>query len=372
MARDNTLMSEPQATVKPMIASDPVSLDQVITKLAREQVIAMDTEFVRESTYFARLCLVQAATTDYAACIDCVADLDLGAFVDTLTRADCHWVVHSARQDLEVFWQTLGRLPASLTDTQIAAGLLGYPPQIGLQSLLAEVLDVNLDKHFTRLDWSRRPLPEDALLYAVDDVRYLLPLWQRLEDRLRELGRLDWLAQDCAGLLATSPETDAITVWSRLKSVQAMSAEQQCAALALVEWREARARAANRPRRWILADDAVARIARALPDSMNALREIPDLPGKLLQRSGDAILTAVNARHDEAIRTHVGAMEAADPPDRQRVRELKQQLRENAEALGIEPEVLATRRDVEEIARGRCPWPSGSWRAQQLAELLAF
>jgi ribonuclease D len=365
-------MNEARTTIETVIAADQASLDTVTDRLAREPLVAMDTEFVRETTYFARLCLVQVATADHAACIDCVADLNLTAFVETLTQPDCRWVVHSARQDLEVFWQTLGRLPASLTDTQIAAGLLGYPPQIGLQSLLAEVLDVNLDKHFTRMDWSRRPLPEDALLYAVDDVRYLLPLWQRLEDRLRELERLDWLAEDCAGLLATPPETDAMTVFTRMKSVQGMSTEQQCAALALVQWREDRARTANRPRRWILADDELTRIARALPDNISALRDVAELPGKLLQRSGDAILSAVASRYEDPIRARVSEIKPADAPDKERVRELKQQLRLKAEALGIHPEVLATRRDIEEIARGRCPWPRSSWRARELAQLLEF
>ncbi len=352
-------------------ATDAAATAAIGARLADEQLIAIDTEFVRESTYFARLCLVQIASADFAACVDCLADVDQQSLTDLLTGNEQCWVAHSARQDLEVIWQSIGRMPARLIDTQIAASLAGYPPQIGLQSLLAETLDVNLGKQFTRLDWSRRPLPVEALHYAIDDVRHLIAMWRRLEQRLHELGRTHWLEEECATLLSVPPETDTTTIWSRLKSVQPLPAEQQRAAFALVEWRERRARAANRPRRWILADDALVRIARAMPGNVAELAAVPDLGRHLPERSGPAIIAAIAEFSEADFRERVTASAPSEPPDRQRVKALKTQLLAHAQALGVHPEVLATRRDIERIARGESPWPPGSWRTHELAELLA-
>ncbi len=362
---------DPTPTSALICATDADAAAAIRARMADEPLIAIDTEFVRESTYFAQLCLVQIASADFAACVDCLADVDPQSLTALLTGDGQCWVAHSARQDLEVIWQSIGRMPARLIDTQIAASLAGYPPQIGLQSLLAETLNVNLDKQFTRLDWSRRPLPEDALHYAIDDVRYLIPMWQQLEQKLHELGRRHWLEEECATLLSVPPETDTTTVWSRLKGVPPLPAEQQRAAFALVEWRERRARSANRPRRWILADDALVRIARALPRSVAELAAVPDLGRHLPERSGPAIIAAISEFSDADFRERVADSAPAEPPDRQRVKALKTQLLAHAEALGVHPEVLATRRDIERIARGESPWAPDSWRARELAALLA-
>src|SRR5690606_5248407 len=151
-------------------------------------------EFVRERTYYPQLCLVQVATGDSAACVDCLAEIDLAPFFSLLARPGLTWVLHSGRQDLEVLHQHAGVLPARIADTQIAAALTGRAAQIGLRELLAQVLGVDIGKDHTRADWSARPLPEGPLRYALDDVRHLLPLWRRLEQELDRLGRLDWLA----------------------------------------------------------------------------------------------------------------------------------------------------------------------------------
>ena len=219
------------------------ALASLIDALAESSIVAVDTEFVREKTYYPQLCLIQVATRKHAACIDCLAPVSLEPLYATLFRPDCTWVLHSARQDLEVIWQRTGRLPPRLVDTQIAAALLGWPPQIGLEGLLERALRVELGESYARTDWSRRPLPPEAVNYALEDVRHLLPAWDVLEQELARLGRLEWLHEDCARALAERPVTDATTVWSRLKGVHALAPPAACAALELVRWRE---RAAHR------------------------------------------------------------------------------------------------------------------------------
>src|SRR5690606_8967637 len=137
-----------------------------------------------------------------------------------LARPDVAWVLHSGRQDLEVVHLQANVLPARLIDTQIAAALTGHAAQIGLREILASVLGVDIGKDHTRADWSARPLPEGPLRYALDDVRYLLPLWRELENELVRLGRLEWLAEDAARLVAEAAQEDLLPIWLRIKGVQ--------------------------------------------------------------------------------------------------------------------------------------------------------
>jgi ribonuclease D len=368
-AEKNT-MNE-QATGSPWLVNGQRELDELAQALAVEPLIALDTEFVRESTYFPHLCLIQVATPSLAACVDCVLDLDPAPLTAALFRSDCSWVVHSGRQDFEVIWQAFGRLPTRLIDTQIAAALAGFTPQQGLQSLLAETLGVMLGKHFTRLDWSRRPLPADAIAYAIDDVRYLIPLWEHLAQRLAELGRLGWLEEDCAAQLTVHPETEIDAVWSRLKGTQALPAPARRAAYALVQWREATARRLNRPRRWILADALLLQLARSAPTTQDELAAVPEMPRKLVGRSGTEILAAIARRSDASLDGLANGVTDLERPDKEKVRALQARVRQHAQALGIHPEVLATRRDVVALTLGRPLEPPDGWRARELGRLLA-
>jgi ribonuclease D len=340
-------------------------LGQLIEAVRAAPLVGVDTEFVRETTFFPQLCLIQVATESLVACVDCLAPLDLEPLYAALLRPDCTWLIHSARQDLEVIWQRTARLPAKLIDTQVAAALTGMPPQLGLESLLERTLDVTLGECFARTDWSRRPLPEAAVRYALDDVRYLLPAWRKLSETLESLDRLGWLEEDCRRLLADPPVADAAAVWARLRAARNTSPEQQAAALALVEWREEAARRANRPRRWILADDLLLAIAQTLPATADELT--PLVPPKLAARFGNALLSAVAARHDPRLRAIVAAQNARASPDKQKLRELQDLARRRAAELAIEPEILASRRELAALASGDPP-PNLriGWRAAQL------
>ena len=165
------------------------TLERLVAALKRTSLAAVDTEFVREKTYYPQLCLIQIATRDEVACIDCLAPLDLSPLYVELFRPDFAWVLHSARQDLEVVWQRTQRMPPRLIDTQIAAALAGNAPQIGLENLLARTLGVELGESYARTDWSRRPLPPLALAYALDDVRHLRAARGRRVDGVGPLER---------------------------------------------------------------------------------------------------------------------------------------------------------------------------------------
>ena len=347
-------------------------LTALLARIATQPALALDTEFVREKTYYPKLCLLQIATPNLTACIDCLADIDLAPLFDRLFKTGCAWVLHSARQDLEVIYQQSERLPHELIDTQTAAALLGHAPQIGLQDLLAEKLGVELEKEHTRSDWSRRPLPEAAVQYALDDVRYLLPLWRILAQELDVLQRGDWLKSDCVTALNIPPVTPPLTLWTRLRGVRSMGPQHQCAALALLNWRERYAQSHDRPRRWIMSDQLLLRIARTLPENLESLKSVAEMPARLADRSGQELLSVLQdcdgADQRVLIETHLPLERA----EKRELQALQERVRARAEELGIQSEVLATRKEIGEFLVGR---PSDriadGWRQPELQNLLA-
>lgn len=353
-----------------MLVQRNSDLDTVIATIGGASIVAVDTEFVRERTFFPELCLIQVAADDLVACVDCLADIHLDALLGALLDDERTWVLHSARQDLEVIWNRLRRLPRRLIDTQIAGSMLGKPPQQSLQAMLAETLTIDLPKDQTRTDWSRRPLTEAALRYALDDVRYLLPAWQALEKQLIEAGRLEWLLEDCARLLETPPVAEPAAVFDRMKGTGRLSADEQAIALALVAWREEEAQRRDRPRRWILSDDAVIEIARAHPQSTDDLRRVVGLPRKLAARSGSDIVAAVVAAAEGSLPPEISRRLEVAQPDRGRVQALQAEVRKLGATLGMAPEVIATRRDLAALAAGRPPDQlREGWRAEVLGQL---
>jgi len=347
------------------------ALARLVAALEHTSIAAIDTEFVREKTYYPQLCLIQVATGDQVACVDCLAELDLTPLHDRLFAPGFTWVLHSARQDLEVVFRLAGRMPPQLIDTQVAAALTGYPPQAGLEALLKRTLGVELGESFARTDWSRRPLPAAALSYALDDVRHLLGAWDRLDAELNRLGRREWLRQESERMLAEHPVADATAIWSRLKGAHGLPFASQCAALALVRWREAAAQRSDRPRRWLLADEALLAIAATLPRDANALAALAE--SKFIARSTPAILAAIESRNDAELQAEVRANAMQPMPDKTLVKSLQERVRQHAAALGIEPEILATKRDLIGVALNDPPLHLRTGcRSQQVASVLQY
>jgi ribonuclease D len=355
----------PQEPIQYPLIDDSRTLRDLCERIAGEDLVALDTEFVRERTYYPELCVLQIATPTSIAAVDCLAAIDLDPLLDTLHSPGKSWLLHSARQDLEVLFQRTGRLPDRLIDTQIAAALIGLPLQIGLQGLLEKTLGVTIGKEHTRADWSKRPLPEPLVRYALDDVRYLIPAWRELETELESRGRADWFHEDCARQLAIPIEPELSTLLERTRGAGGLRGKRRAAAIALLDWRERRAKTKNRPRRWILADEQLVRIAEALPGSQADLERIESLPPKLVASSGAFLLTAIREAEPAP-----AAIERA-APDKAVVKSIQAAIRARAAALDIQPELLATRRDIAMAAAGQLSEPlSSGWRRSIIEEIL--
>lgn len=280
--------------MKERFVDTPEALADLCDSLRGSEAIALDTEFLREKTYYTQLCLIQVATDEVIACVDPLALEDLEPLLAILYDPAVTLVMHSARQDLEIFYDLRGDLPGPVFDTQIAATLLGYGDQIGYANLVREITGVSLEKGHTRTDWSRRPLEPGQLTYAADDVRYLLQVYREERRRLQELGREDWLQADLDALV--SPATYAPPeehLWKRVRGNQQLKGRQLAIVQALAVWREDQARRSNRPRRWVLKDEVVIDIARRAPADLTALQGIRGLEEKTLRRHGETLLRLV-------------------------------------------------------------------------------
>ena len=342
------------------------SLLRFLEKCEPGERLAADTEFLRERTYHARLCLVQLAAGDRIACIDPLAGLELEALWQCFDRTEL--TLHAARQDLEVLLGIAGRLPGRIFDTQVAAALCGYPAQIGYASLVRELLGVDLGKHHTRTDWSRRPLSAEQLEYAADDVRYLEEMRAMLSTRLQELGRLDWAVADSNALLDPALYDPAPeSAWQRLKGLARMDERSAAAAAALAVWREEEALRADRPRQWILKDAALIALAQGRPASREALAETEGVPAGLARRAGDQLLRVIGRAGPSPVLRR-GAPSVAE---KSLVAEMAAVVRGKAEELGIEPELIASQKDLRRAAAGGDGLRALSgWRRELVGEAL--
>ena len=347
--------------------------EKINTHLGTHDPIGVDTEFMREKTYFAQLCLVQISTTAGCYCVDPLVDDDLSAFWEVVTGKT--WIVHSGRQDIEVIYQTAQRMPARLFDTQIAAGLLGHMPQLGYADLVNEFFDVELAKSHTRADWTRRPLPDAVLQYAAEDVEYLLPAFDMLTESLDKMGRLAWAEEDSALLLDPALyDTDPKLAIARLKGARNMHGRSHAAAARLAAWRENEALRANRPRQWIVKDRVLLEIAARQPSQASELARIDGLPPGLLRRAGDDLLAVIraSAADDDSYRP-------PNRPDESQKALLKEMLSKVAECaadLGLAAETIAPRKELSAVILSghRDSRVFSGWRraliGEQLIELL--
>ncbi len=335
--------------------------------------IALDTEFMREKTYYPQLCLVQIATLEHCVVIDPLSVTELQPLWSFLADRSRVKVLHAARQDLEVI--TLATpdapLPGPIFDTQIAGALLGSPAQAGYATLVADHLGVELSKSSARTDWSRRPLSEEQLRYAADDVRYLARLYVQLRDALRAEGRLEWayeetLECESPALYRTQPE-DA---WRRLKGLDRLAPAQRAAAKQLAGWRESMAIKHDKPRGWILNDETLRAIAERLPASSEELQTIHGLSPGVVRNSGAQLLELVaRARELASAEREAFIPPKPDPAQLTRVNRLMSWLRQRGVELKISPELLATRREVEQLVfSGRADRLLAGWRSSVIGE----
>jgi ribonuclease D len=347
----------------PAIISEPQAFAQLCADLAGQGHIGLDTEFMRERTYFAQLCLLQLCFADRAVCVDTLALTDMSALAGAMGAMATRKILHAARQDLEVLWPITGALNG-VFDTQVAAALVGLPAQIGYADLTQTLLGRSLHKSQTRTDWSRRPLSVAQIDYALDDVR--------LTQRLIELGRERWFDEEMAELNSgQSYQVAPEEAWRRLKGLNELDESRLALAQALAAWREQRAIHADRPRAWILPDAALREIVSTVPRSIDQLAALGELPEGIRRHSGEQILALIGSVALPPRLPPLAARRRPDLAETDTVRRLSQLTREVGQELGIAPEILATRRDMERLLAGdRQGGPLQGWRRAVIGERL--
>jgi ribonuclease D len=328
-------------------------LAQACTRLARHPFVTVDTEFLRETTYYPKLCVAQMASPEEAVVVDALAeDIELTPFFDLMGDGKVLKVFHAARQDVEICWHEAGIIPQPIVDTQVAAMVLGYGDAISYDQLVQRVTGDTLDKSLRFTDWTRRPLSEAQLAYAISDVTHLRDIYLRLSAELEARGRIDWMREEMGVL--TSPETyrsEPEHAWERLKT-RVRKPKELAVMMELAAWREREAQERDVPRGRVLKDDVIGEIAVQAPTTLERLKQLRSLPrGFERSKWGEAILAAVRrglARDPKTLPRFERGKTAIN--GQATVELLKVLLRMTAEQHGVAAKVIATTSDLERIA----------------------
>jgi ribonuclease D len=336
------------------IVTNTADLKALIAELESASYLALDTEFLRDQTYWPKLCLIQVASTEVAAIIDPLADgIDLKPFYELLKKPNIVKVFHAARQDIEIFQQQGGVIPHPLFDTQVAAMVCGYGDAASYETLARRIAGVEIDKSSRFTDWSRRPLSNKQLEYAIGDVTHLRKIYEVLDAELKKKNREAWVADEISAL--QNPELYAMNpanAWKRLKA--RTSSKRFIALLAsIAEWREREAQTRDIPRGRVLKDEAILEIAAHPPESADALERIRAIPkGFANSRMGKTLMDAIEQGR------HAQPPEGIEPEKPRRKREpsqaaidlLKTLLRLRAEDANVAPRLIANADDIESLA----------------------
>ncbi|MEE2920284.1 MAG: ribonuclease D [Pseudomonadota bacterium] len=332
------------------------ALEDLCGKLSESDFICVDTEFHRETTYWPELCLVQASAPGVEGLIDPLADdLDIGPFLDLIAADNRVKVFHAARQDIEIFNRLIGHPPGPIFDTQVAAMALGLGDSISYDNLVQRVLKRQIDKSSQFTDWTRRPLSQKQLVYALGDVTHLRDAYLKMRDNLESLGRLNWVREEMADLEDPAKyDTDPANAWQRLK-LRKPKKDYAAIVVAVAAWREAIAQELDKPRRRILKDDAIQEIASQKPRSeqdFGQLRAVPN--GFIRSKYGQGLLEAVTDaienpdRYAPELAPRVqNAQIPAGAPEL-----LKVLLKHVSEENDVVPRLIANAADIDRIARG--------------------
>ncbi len=338
------------------IISTQPELDSLCAELAKNPFITIDTEFLRDKTYYPTLCLVQVAPpVGEAVAIDPLAKgLDLKPLLDLMDNPDVVKVFHAARQDLEIFYNLTGRVPQSVFDTQVAAMVCGYGDQIGYLNLVQDICNKKLDKGAQFTDWSRRPLTEKQTLYALDDVIWLREVYQHLDKMLKDRNRTAWVKEEMEFL--THPMTyqsPPENAWQRLK-LRTDKPQAIAVLMEVAKWREEEAQRRNVPRSRIIRDETLLDLAVHAPRTIDELKHIRGVGEDVARgKFGVAILAAVE-RSAAIPRDQIPRMDKKRPLPQSLVpvvELLKVLLRIVAAENEVAARLIASPEDLDEIAR---------------------
>jgi ribonuclease D len=358
-----------------------IDTDAALARAARlwaeAPLVGLDTEFIRTNTFFHRLGLIQISDGATSWLVDPLKARDLSPLAEVL-RSPGIKILHSASEDMEVFYRALGVVPEPLFDTQIAGALAGAGAFLSYQKIVAAYLGVELSKEETRTDWLARPLSAAQLAYAAMDVAYLIPLYEKLTASLSELGRLTWAFEDSAALLDTSRfAEDPEAAYLKVKGAGRLDRRQLAALQELAAWRDREARRRDLPRSFVVKDDLLLALASRRPKDAKDLERLPSCDSRQAARDGDVwlrLLEAAADRPEEALPARL----SSKPPSlavRDLEIRLRDRIREKAAALDIPPEVLASRRVLDALMRltlgkadPRLPRELLGWRREVIGE----
>jgi ribonuclease D len=357
--------------MRPITTTD--TLAEVCERLQRHPFVTVDTEFLRESTYYPKLCVAQIASTDEAVVIDALAEgIDLKPLFNLMADENVIKVFHAARQDIEICWHAAGLIPSPLVDTQVAAMVLGYGDSIAYDQLVQRITGDTLDKSLRFTDWTRRPLSDAQIAYAISDVTHLRDVYVKLQADLDKRGRNEWMREEMRVL--TSPDTYRMEpehAWQRLQT-RVRKPKELAVLIEVAAWREREAQTRDVPRGRVLKDDTVGDIAVQAPTTIERLGNLRSLP-KGFERSkwGEAIIEAVKRGLARDVKTLPKIDRPKGAPNGQATVELlKVLLRMTAERHGVAAKVIATMDDLDRIAaddEADVPALSG-WRRELFGE----
>jgi ribonuclease D len=333
------------------LATTDAELARFVGAAREAKTIGLDTEFMRERTYRARLCLVQMATADEVVLIDPIDGVDLAPVGELVADPGIEVVVHAGRQDLEIFFERFGAEPHSIFDVQIAAAFAGLGASLPYGRLVQDVTGARLTKGEGYTDWCRRPLTEKQIGYAVNDVAYLLEIAMELKRRLEEQGRLEWALEEMHMLEDPSNyDLDLDEIYRKVGGRGSLTGRQLSVLRSIARWREEVARRRDLPRGWVIKDPTLIEIARRGPTSVDDLTRIRGMNAQEAQRSGEAILKAIERGRESAeVRPDKAPSRAAQVRARMLSGPADAIVRARCEDAAIATELVSTRPELESL-----------------------
>ena len=361
-----TIKKAIEAAGNPILIESLAQLEEAEKSWMNCNILGIDTEFVRERTYRADLGLVQISDGETAWLLDPLAVESYDPLRRMMKNPGILKLLHSGSEDMEVLQNAIGAIPEPLIDTQIACAMLGQPLQLGYHHALKWLFDVEIDKDQTRSNWCKRPLNERQLHYAAMDVVLLPEMLLTLRPKLEAAGRWSWLQEDVARMRRNALEAvDPEYAYLRFSAIGRMDNETLQALKYLARWREQVAKERNRARGFVISDSAMLQLARAKPSSAAQLRDIDDIhPVALSMYEGTLLQLISDAAGDP---TPVEKFEQLDERQRQQLKDMRSIVQSRSTELGIDPALLASRRDLEKLIRAlaaRSPIPERflGWR----------
>lgn len=342
-------------------------LRSFVSKIKQVAWVAIDTEFLREKTYYAKLCLIQVEAEGNRACIDPLLIEDLSPFNDILHNPKIVKVFHAAHQDIEILLQVTGEMPAPIFDTQVAASVLGYGDQMGYARLVEQMLGKQLSKTQSRTDWTRRPLKEMQLEYAIDDVRYLAQMYPKMLEALTTQNRLSWLDGDFSR--AINPETYAINArerWMKVRGNQVLNRQQLAVLVEFATWREEKAEKSNLPRKWIMSDDVLLDFARQQPATTEDMGDIRGINVDRTKKNHQLWLSLIKKGQDlpEAEWPELPRSKKPTATQNLLIDLLMLVIQLQAKKHGMTAAAIATRKQVAKMVQEKKSRLSDDWRGE--------